>query len=365
MQQIDYSNRETYINEWRQEINNSEAIQNYLSGFETNSAESFIASYLDKKFNWYYHADRNEKNNEWEKIKWVDTAFDHLEIILQKKLFDVQCLWRAEKLTIPEISICYDFIVWENNVLNCPFVEPVNEQDIGLYMQYLQQNNVDLDTQWHFQEPWQDYEEIKEAYNTNNGNRNFPEWYEFNNGRTGTGVLMQLPDIRGDKEKFYRDLYNANRNELNKVQQEEWEKKRDKRPWLKGYDEDVLKYFVTTFENRTVNNYYNEYSDANRHVYKKEDIERLTDQMINTDEFIPIEAHYNWVEALEKALERYKCKKIAENLPLALEQYQMNIQMGIAFPDKDRSHHHEIWKLYEQTIIEGRKLNGEPEDLNF
>jgi hypothetical protein len=42
-------------------------------------------------------------------IKWIGLASKYLEIIQQKKLFDIQCLWRAEKLELKEISICYQF----------------------------------------------------------------------------------------------------------------------------------------------------------------------------------------------------------------------------------------------------------------
>ncbi len=66
---------------------------------------------------------RYANNEEQHGIKWVSKVSDHLQYIQQKKLFDAQCLWRAEQLDIPDIQICYDFMIWEKDILNCPFID--------------------------------------------------------------------------------------------------------------------------------------------------------------------------------------------------------------------------------------------------
>ena len=50
---------------------------------------------------------------------------------------------------------------------------------------------------------------------------------------------------------------------------------------------------------------------------------------------------------------------------MALEQYQMKIQMGIAFSAEGKSSHKPVRDIWLQNILNGRRLNGEPEDLNF
>ena len=146
---------------------------------------------------------------------------------------------------------------------------------------------------------------------------------------------------------------------------EELGEKRDRRPWLKCTDEDVIKSFVNTFESKEVKNYYNDYSWANRHNDKKEQIMDIIDDLLSADEYIPVETHYDWYEALELALVSYRCKKIAEALPMALEQYQMKIQMGIAFSCENKRDQNYIRSIWLNNILTGRRLNGEPEDLNF
>ncbi len=108
---------------------------------------------------------------------------------------------------------------------------------------------------------------------------------------------------------------------------------------------------------------YKEYSWANRHSDRKEDLYRITEVLFNADEYVPLDAHYDWFEALERAMNSYRCKKIAEALPMALEQYQMNIQMIIAFP-KTRSGAG-VRAIWLENILSGRRLNGEPNDLDF
>ena len=348
---------------WLEELQNSESVKNYLNRFNESSTKDFLKDYVHKKSIWNTYADLYADSIEKEQLQWINTAFKHLELILQKKLFDAQCLWRAEKISFENIEICEDFKVWEYDVFNCPFIEPVNEQDIDLYARYLLQNNAEALTDEYGD--WQNYEEIKEAYNTNNENRNFPEWYDFHNGHTGRGTLMLLPDIRGEKEKFYYDLHFEQQRELNKKDHEEWEKNRDKRPCLHGYDEDTIKYFVSTFENKEEQNLYNDYAFANRHRDEKDTLMDITDALLKADEFVPIESHYDWFEALQLALNRHTCKKIAEALPMALEQYQMNIQMGIAFPAEGKNEHNPLREIWLQNILNGRRLNGDPEDLNF
>jgi hypothetical protein len=342
--------------QWRQELQHSEAVQNYLSGFNDVFANAFVDHYLEKKVHWCTNPELNAAINEETDLRWITAAFAHFEVILQKKLFDIQCLWRAEKIILKEVEITGDFDIWENNVFNCPFIEPVNEADIEMYTQYLQQNINEVKVDAYFE--WQYYLEIKEAYNTDDAEIDFPGWYDFHNGRTGNGTLMLLPDIRGDKEQFYVDLHFDIHRIAAKLA-----KTSDKRPGMDFTDDDLIKWFVNTFEDKNVQRAYNNYSRLYKDDDMREKLELMTDELLLADEFVSIEAHYDWYEALENALNRYRCKKIAEAMPIALEQYQMNIEMGISFSEKrKRDFPRDAWM---EQILNGRRLNGEPEDLNF
>jgi len=191
---------------WRKEINESSSIQAFFSGYHPSSVESFITSYLGIKYYAFKLEDYFNRKAEERRDRWINKAHEHLEIILQKKLFDLQCLWRAEQITLEGVEISYDFEEWSENIINCPFLETLTKEDIELYQSYLYQN----DDYFGFDKyVAQDYDQLKEEYTSSNDNQEciMPEWYEFHNSRTGNGSLLLLPDTRGEKEDFYMDLW--------------------------------------------------------------------------------------------------------------------------------------------------------------
>jgi hypothetical protein len=348
---------------WLAELDKSEAIQNYLKKFNKASVDMFRENYVRLKSYWYMNPEYIADKNESEQLQWTHSAFSHLEVIQQKKLFDAQCLWRAEKIQYKEVEICEDFVLWQYNILNCSFIDPVNQDDIRLYSQYLQSNNAEEEAGYF--DNWQSYDELKEACENNDSAEEFPEWYSFHNNYTNSGALLLLPDIRGEKEEFYYRLCFDENKEGSIKKQEEYDHNRDTRPSLVYYDPKVVEYFVTTFENRKVQHIYKEYMHANRHRDKEDRLDEIIQELLYTDEQVPIEAHHDWYQALELALKKYRCKKIVDALPAALEQYHMHIEMGIAFPVEQKKFREEIRKMWLQHILDGRRINGEPEDLDF
>jgi hypothetical protein len=322
-----------------------------------------------KRF-WLLYGKTAVENKEYHSIKWVSKAADHLALIQQKKLFDMQCLWRAEKMTIPGVEICYDFNMWEKDILNCPFLEPVSRDDIDLYADYLvSETGIDNDYT-HFSwgtDEWQDYDGIKKAYNSDDDDdeRDVPEWYEFYNERRGTGVYMTLPDIRGDKEKFYMDLA----REAHKSKTPVTTPAQPAAPpnYLWYTDKEKREFFIKTFESKDVFELYEAYEWAERNRGLKEDLESSLYLLYEADEPVAMEPDKDWVNAIKRTANKYRNQKIAEALPLAWEQYMMNVQMNIAFNNEKKFHaaYDTLRKMYAEGIIEGRKFNGEPADYNF
>jgi hypothetical protein len=345
-----------------EELQNEERFKNYFEGFNPASVKDFITSYARKKASWFRSGDFYIQQNEAEDLQWLNAAEQHLEYIQQKKLFDAQCLWRADKITMPGIEICFDFIVWERNIMSCPCIEPISETDVELYLQYLQQNNVDSDMR--FFSDWQNYD-LWKAEHEDEENGNLPEWYDFHNGRTGAGNYLLLPNMRGDKEEFYEKLAREKQRPEMEAKQAEWDKTRDKRPHVKStYDKDFMDWFVATFEDKQTQEYYKARLRYNRNSGDKEHVNANIALLLKADEPISIEAHHDWKEAIERAVERYSIKKIAEFLPYAFERYQLNISMGVAQVDNTVAYktmrQHSV-----ELILEGREINGEPRDLNF
>ncbi len=348
------------IEEW---LRTEPRFQSYFEGFQPWSVESFMDSYATYKKMWLDYGQMYIDRNASAETQWIEEAAAHLKYILQKKLFDAQCLWRAEQATYEGVEICYDFQVWETNILNCPFLEPITEAEIELYQQFLNSNNVYLEEM--DDEDWQEYEDIKEAYATDDGNRNFPEWYDFHNGRTGAGVYMTLPDIRGAKEEGYRDLFFEKQRAEKAEEWAEYERTRDKRPTLFFSDKEQVRYFVTTFEDARTRELYEAFEHSNRHAGDREELERTIRFLLDTDELISIERHSDFREALREAAQRYRLRKISEHLPLAYEEYLMNRSLGLQGATDNRYRRDDLRELWGSSILAGRKLAGEPEDFDF
>lgn len=347
---------------WHKEILENDSMQEYFKGFQPSTIDTFIQFYLTEKYLAYKYADFNEKRVEQKRSRWIDEAHEHLSIIQHKKLFDLQCLWRAEQVTLEGVQICADFDAWSEDILNCPFLEPVTESDIRMYQDFLLTADVDFRTisdKYDLQE----YEEFKLNYKDHEDGLQLPDWYEYHNMRTGNSALLLLPNTRGEKEDFYTAIYWNNQNK-NQPAREPYVP--DDRPYLSISHIEKVMFFVNTFEDAETQKKYANYKEINKKDTEDQDfdVNDLIMYMDEEEEYIPIEAHYDYRIALYKAYNTFKLKKLAEHMPLAHEQYLFNQKMGFTI-ENDNKFYGDIRDKYMEMILEGRALNGEPKDLNF
>ena len=384
--------------QFKAELMTNEIMLRFLEDAYPNSREEFISDYAHKKVQWLEWGPNKAQWLEREDLSWVNDATARLKEIQQKKLFDMQCQWRAEKISIPGVEVSSDFDDWEDDIFNCPFLEPVTESEVELYAQYLQSEN--FEKYQGFLDRWQDYEAIKAAYNeSEEASRNFPDWYDFHNSRTGLSVYLLLPDIRGKKEDFYLDLW---RDHSRKRYAIEMEKKQaiqhppseapqtpartpeastpstevpaetakapedpvEKRPRLDYHRNGWMTWFVNTFEDKDTQQNFIKYGGEKPFEDRDESLDDDLRLLSRADKPVPIDGWFDWREAIHKAASRYCREKIAEALPIAFEQYKMHIDTNITFerPDADRIG---FRNWYRNAVLDGRELNGEPRDFDF
>ena len=355
-----------------EELKTNEAIQNYFKEFTPASVASFIEYYAVFKSKWHESGELWMKVKEEHELKWTEAGWWHLEMIQQKKLFDVQCLWRAEQIQLPEIELGCDFLYWERNILNCPFIDPITEDEMDLYQRYLQSENVELKEDMDPFLNLQNYVILKEAWSNEESDDNFPEWYEFYNSRKGTASLMDLPDIRGKKERFYLDT--ARSPEKKKALAELYQafhtppgEYRDKegRKTLSAFSHEDVAFFVEAFEDKQTREFYRACSWAYKDEEEEERLQEDIKLLLSAPEPIAVGEHGDWREAIAHAVRKYTIQLISEHLSEAFSQYQMNRSMGIAFPEKDTEHLKKGKEEVVKDILLGRKMNGENEDLDF
>lgn len=354
------------------ELNNLPEIQQLKEKYYPSSVDTCIRFYARDKVNILEWRQVNAQSDEDNDLQWVNLANEGLSQIQQKKLFDLQCLWRAGNIVLKEVLISNDFTRWERDVMNCPFIPPITQQEVDLYCQYLQSNNYE-DRADHGLGRWQEYDEIIESYHSDNANRNFPEWYDFYNSRMGTGVYMSFPDVRGPLEDFYLKLYHGYNSLVKLAENKKPEtptQTTNKLPPLYAYDIDQLEWFVNTFEDKQTQEYA-ELCGAFRDL-DDYDYDWIFDKALlsSTADPIPVLPWHSWKEALHRSADWYRRKKITEAMPVAYESYCIRRDAGIPF--ENDSYDEKFEDFMKETrqniidrIIEGRVLNGEPPDLNF
>jgi len=361
--------RKELYDHFPEEINRSQAATSWLDQFEPESVKQFIQKYADQRAEWMTENMNFKEWNENDSIEYVSEAFDRLVEIQQKKLFDLQCLWRAEKMELRDVEICFDFRYWELRVMNCPFLDPVSPEDIDLYQQYLRSGNFEEEQP--FMSHWQDYQDIKEAYEESDDmERNFPAWYDFYNGLRGSAVYMSLPDLRGEKEEVYlrlsHDDYVRNKESEPPVVQPV----KDNRPFLSTYGEGE-RYLVRTFEDVLTKKYYKAYKkqmgeregeDWEKFPYE---IDWLGIELQKVREKIPVRSNSDYRFSLLEARNHYKWNKIADAMPAAYDQYLLHKEGGLKFKEDTSVERLEFTNGWRSSILKGRKLAGEPETLNF
>ncbi len=362
----DINERKALLLQWRKELDENEAINPFFEPYKDGAKKNFLDHYINVKYLFHKHGDTYQKINESRREQWINEAHKQLEAILQKKLFDMQCLWRAEQISIAAIKICYDFEMWEKDVFNCPFLDLITEEEVEMYRDFLVQDNLEV-TDLEF-DRWQSYDEIKE------GNRNveesylIPEWYEYHNSRTGKGVLLLMGNLRGEKEDFYMNVVD---DKERKVKPDQIEYK-ETLPFFNYMANDVIQFFVTTFEDQSTQKNYFEYSklylggdrDA-MHYYE------LLGELNLLHDKVAVPSHYDFRQALEKGYHRHYLNKIAEHLPIAYEQYLFTKKMGLSIDsdynkiDAEDNIMIKVRDFYIKKILKGREVNGEEPNFNF
>ena len=354
------------------ELVNSRRAKEYFKDYSSYSIDSFIKSYASKKahlaqcYEFYQQA---YLENETTDLGYQKNAEDLLMAILQKKLFNIQLLWRAEKLTIDGINICYDFQFWEKHIASCPFISPITENEVEMIKDFLMADNEAEQFERYSGVSWQDYDGNM-TKDEHGFLQDMPEWYEFYDLRMGTGSLLLLPNNKGVQEEFYLNL---TREENRKNNPTKKEYKPDQKPIIIGYGKDLTefaqyfetdKYFIELFK------YYSFYQEMENRDPNRSDICEAIEILYNADRPVHFSSDLNWNMAIMEAVKRYSNTRIVEAVDFVFEQYNLMKDLGIskyANKKKIKEEYEQdmIVGIYRDSILKGRALNGEPADFNY
>lgn len=248
--------RARIIKDTKKDLETNPGYKEFFSRYREDSVKSFIKYYASDKANYLIEGEYflNEKDNIDSDIK--KQASNCLWEIQQKKLFNLQCQWRAEQLKIKEIESVQDFMYLHRAIKKCTFVSPVTEEEVQLYIKYLSTDTDDHYDHWNYH-GWNDYTDYKRYIERNDPDRINPlsQWYKFYDAHKGTDTLLDLPDVRDEKEEFYSKIWFEKEHKKKMAALKAKQSEEDKRPYLSSRGED-LENFIRRFEEKAVIKYH-------------------------------------------------------------------------------------------------------------
>ena len=347
----------------------------FFEKYHPNSKDLFIDSYKWKKSDWLKYEDIYLNSEEEAVFKYKVVAEECLWQIQQKKLFDLQCQWRAENIVVKEIRFTGDFMKWERNIRNCSFIEPISEDEVELYKEYILSDDFE---RFYFESDidWQNYYEIKRNFHSEDNydefsDGHYPEWYQYYDSRYGTSQFLNLPDIRGEKENSYSTAYHLNKG----IELENEKKKKiadgtykeqiyDKRSYAGAYGE-VLEEFVMNFENEKIQRLYRADLAMPMEIEDDEELYRSLTTLIEAKEKIEMNFAEDWRSAIINTARQYENSKIYECFDNVYNDYLQRKQLGISYDYTEDKSLERMYVHSKNIILAGRKIKGEPEDFNF
>jgi hypothetical protein len=375
------------------------AYQKVYEKIDSTDIEEFIEEYATLKVDLYEKKEAYAAEYEQHYTQFLVKADAYIDKILQKKLFNLQCRWRANDIQLPLIYVIDDFDYWQENIRSCPFIVPITEKEIDICISFLKED-IDWDDNEYNGVYWQNYDGIQHKLKYDSYTKeervvygmgqacnedDFPRLYAFFDKHQNTADLLHLPDLRGPVEQMYMEKS----DEIAGAEQIETLRKEGKLEEMMDFDSNglskTMEYYLSVrklkwakFVERTEDQQTKELFKQSEYVNRKDKrsiyFERTTvhsrknDPMVyfkflqEFDEIPPIEAQAgdNWRIALERTARKFQQQKIAEMLPYAYETYLLefdtfdNIPQLIA--DRVARYKYDIESKEYKEMIENREF---------
>jgi len=295
------------------------------------------------------------QEREW-RDKFYEDASAYLSIIKQKKLYDLQCLWRAEKIKIPGVDITMDFMYWGENIERCPFIEQPTQQEVDILCEFISRCSYAASPR----DPrWQEYP-FDYNYKKDELVNGLYSWYHFYNRKMNLPDLdSELQDIRGKKEGTYCDAY------LRDTRTDPFDEKQKTAPPAYSYSFfKAMNEFMNTYEDPVLLEYKNaieEYSpDEDNYVY--EEAIRI---LKYSHKSVRIESCKEWMTGVIQAAEQCFRLEMIQAIQDVWITYRSSQEANLVSEDSGRK----FWKItcehVREQVIKGRILLGEPGNFEY
>ncbi|GAA4009598.1 hypothetical protein GCM10022408_22140 [Hymenobacter fastidiosus] len=354
----------------------------FFAPYQPRFRESFAHHYVLARQAWISVGQANEDQPNRRLLIHAKDAYVALWAIQQKKLFDLQCRWRAEELTdVPGVVISDDFGTLSAAIENCAPLPAITAEEFALYLEWVRQADYarDLDDRNDGCFVWQNHRFIREALAPDAPpliarvqpvlKKTVSDWYRFHNARTGHDRLLYLPDHRGAKEERYWNAWREQQREQEAIARAVGTAP-DPRPlYLPPEEQEALATeFARHFESARLNRW-RETKELLRPRQTEEDrrMDLMANFLLSNPEPVPVAAAADWREATRQAYYAYCHRQLLEQLPVVYDEYLQRQSWGITQPNRLdwELSKYDLARYYRGWLLAGRARLGEPEDFNF
>jgi hypothetical protein len=354
--------------EYREELLKNDALWKHYDEYRKDDVERLIDSYALNKARLKVQGNYTQTHHQRLIEEWTDRCWFALCEIQSKKLFDLQCLWRAGTIQkLPGIKWSYDFDELAVPLLDYKGVPDITPDEIETYIQYLRSPQGEVDIHYGLFD-YQNHDYIKKAHFSKDDGF-MPDYYEYHYTVKGNTGLLSLPDLHADEEGRLIDLA----MEFNQAKRKSAElvTPQPSAPQSKkslGYHVSETQLELAAFlGEKDVAGFI---KDLNKWVKEKPEFE--TDWAMDYlsrcyPENVSMPAAHRWQEAIQNAALQHINLKMQEMLPVIYDEYLMKKQLGsaIGYVSKDRQHVHPIVKFLELGEKLDRGEKGNVEDLEW
>lgn len=352
----------------------------FFAPYHPDVVAHFARDYPSARHDWQYWGRQVEAQEAADLHRPGEAAYNRLWDIQRKKLFDLQCRWRAGE-AVPGIDCSFDFVTQDAAIENCTLIDPISPEELAMYCDFvrLASDFADDVLDCYYNEPgfepreWQDYDGMRlgeEEFEQNvpdHERRGItpPAWYDFHNARTGQGFLLRLPDLRGPREQRYLQAYYASIDA-----RPDPAAPADPRPtWLREEDKLALQEaFLRTFEAPRLRRL--------RAAFLAEQARTAADEQVEEDftflkgcdpaDVVPVAPAADWRSALRHTVVATQRQLLLRQLPRVFEEYQFRQAQGISHPDATEPEwRNPLGRHMRELLLRGRELLGEPRTFDF
>ncbi|MDO7873227.1 hypothetical protein Q5H93_00675 [Hymenobacter sp. ASUV-10] len=372
------------VRDTEHELRTNPDYQPYFAGYDPASVEGFIRAYAQRKVHYLQSGPTMVRWTTHQASEFREEAYERLWEIQQKKLFDLQCQWRAGRLRLPGVDLCEQFHDFGEHPERCAWLPPITPDEVAAYRDYLLSDecvDVGYDHRLRSYE-WQNYENtcfegLKEA--TGYGRQPYHPWYRYYDARFGPGPQLGLPDVRGPRQEFYLNLGDKEETPAAEGPAPRPDPVYDRRPHYGPYAEleDAYTAFMERFETIPELMEKRRAFENVTHYGVDDELIMAMDLLTQVPELLPVpEDAPEWRPVILQLAAQVRKQLLAEALPLVYDDYRLRLDMGLrpAPPyrsyrdddDDDISPRRKEWQDKDrEKILRGRERNGEPRDFNY